>query len=180
MVYLAAFCIVLWRLIPWKGWRHVPYLLKNILAVLLFVTASLILLVSKNYFFWSILQKDPLLVKVNKLTSIKTQLPYSYYSLPFCKPDTIVDSAENLGEVLRGDRIENSPYTVCSITVHWFHGSLFNILGLLLTFSHVCFPVWNEGASDVSNRLQDFCQGERGKASQGKDWRWVPRQHVRQ
>ncbi|KAG0544824.1 hypothetical protein BDA96_02G309700 [Sorghum bicolor] len=53
---------------------------------------------------------DLLPVKVNKLTSIKTQLPYTYYSLPFCKPDTIIDSAENLGEVLRGDRIENSPY----------------------------------------------------------------------
>jgi Endomembrane protein 70 len=51
-------------------------------------------------------------VKVNKLTSIKTQLPYSYYSLPYCKPNVIVDSAENLGEVLRGDRIENSPYVV--------------------------------------------------------------------
>ncbi|KAM0942660.1 putative nonaspanin (TM9SF) [Dioscorea sansibarensis] len=55
-------------------------------------------------------KKDPLHVKVNKLTSTKTQLPYSYYSLPYCSPDTIVDSAENLGEVLRGDRIENSPY----------------------------------------------------------------------
>ncbi|XP_021746258.1 transmembrane 9 superfamily member 8 [Chenopodium quinoa] len=53
---------------------------------------------------------DQLMVKVNKLTSIKTQLPYSYYSLPYCRPHTIVDSAENLGEVLRGDRIENSPY----------------------------------------------------------------------
>lgn len=53
---------------------------------------------------------DPLYVKVNKLTSTKTQLPYSYYTLPFCRPKTIVDSAENLGEVLRGDRIENSPY----------------------------------------------------------------------
>lgn len=49
-------------------------------------------------------------VKVNKLTSTKTQLPYSYYSLPFCHPENIVDSRENLGEVLRGDRIENSPY----------------------------------------------------------------------
>ncbi|WOK98271.1 transmembrane 9 superfamily member 8 [Canna indica] len=55
-------------------------------------------------------KKDPLPVKVNKLTSIKTQLPYSYYSIPYCRPATIVDSAENLGEVLRGDRIENSPY----------------------------------------------------------------------
>ncbi|TYH35965.1 hypothetical protein ES332_D13G231600v1 [Gossypium tomentosum] len=54
---------------------------------------------------------DPLLVKVNKISSTKTQLPYSYYSLPYCQPDHIVDSAENLGEVLRGDRIENSPYT---------------------------------------------------------------------
>ncbi|GKU87209.1 hypothetical protein SLEP1_g1651 [Rubroshorea leprosula] len=53
---------------------------------------------------------DQLLVKVNKLTSTKTQLPYSYYSLPYCHPERIVDSAENLGEVLRGDRIENSPY----------------------------------------------------------------------
>ncbi|ONK78845.1 uncharacterized protein A4U43_C01F160 [Asparagus officinalis] len=55
-------------------------------------------------------KKDPLTVKVNKLTSTKTQLPYSYYSLPYCKPQTVIDSAENLGEVLRGDRIENSPY----------------------------------------------------------------------
>ncbi|XP_057433449.1 transmembrane 9 superfamily member 8-like [Lotus japonicus] len=53
---------------------------------------------------------DPLQVKVNKLTSIKTQLPYSYYSLPYCAPKKIQDSAENLGEVLRGDRIENSRY----------------------------------------------------------------------
>ncbi|KAI8023488.1 Transmembrane 9 superfamily member 9 [Camellia lanceoleosa] len=53
---------------------------------------------------------DPLKVKVNKLTSTKTQLPYSFYSLPYCKPEKIVDSAENLGEVLRGDRIENSPF----------------------------------------------------------------------
>ncbi|KAK8916415.1 hypothetical protein KSP39_PZI022239 [Platanthera zijinensis] len=55
-------------------------------------------------------KNDPLQVKVNKLSSTKTQLPYSYYSLPYCKPKAIVDSAENLGEVLRGDRIENSPY----------------------------------------------------------------------
>jgi len=47
-------------------------------------------------------------VKVNKLTSIKTQLPYTYYSLPFCKPATIVDSAENLGEVLRGKKFSIS------------------------------------------------------------------------
>ncbi|PKI62325.1 hypothetical protein CRG98_017326, partial [Punica granatum] len=54
---------------------------------------------------------DPLPVKVNKLSSTKTQLPYDYYYLKYCKPPKIVNSAENLGEVLRGDRIENSVFT---------------------------------------------------------------------
>uniref|UniRef100_A0A0E0CSL3 Transmembrane 9 superfamily member n=1 Tax=Oryza meridionalis TaxID=40149 RepID=A0A0E0CSL3_9ORYZ len=54
---------------------------------------------------------EPLSVKVNSLTSIDTEIPYSYYSLPFCTPpDGVKDSAENLGELLMGDRIENSPY----------------------------------------------------------------------
>jgi len=51
-------------------------------------------------------------VKVIKLDSVKTQLPYNYYSLPFCRPDVIEPSAENLGEWLSGDRIENSLYQV--------------------------------------------------------------------
>lgn len=53
-----------------------------------------------------------MLLKVNKLTSTRTQLPYEYFSLPYCQPRKIVSSAENLGEVLRGDRIETSPYEV--------------------------------------------------------------------
>ncbi|KAJ4957918.1 hypothetical protein NE237_025029 [Protea cynaroides] len=54
---------------------------------------------------------DQLSVKVNSLTSIETEMPFSYYSLPFCKPaEGVKDSAENLGELLMGDRIENSPY----------------------------------------------------------------------
>ncbi|XP_010244791.1 PREDICTED: transmembrane 9 superfamily member 11 [Nelumbo nucifera] len=54
---------------------------------------------------------DQLSVKVNSLTSIDTEMPFSYYSLPFCKPlEGVKDSAENLGELLMGDRIENSPY----------------------------------------------------------------------
>ena len=55
---------------------------------------------------------DVIGVKVAKLDSVKTQLPYDYYSLPFCRPPTIEESAENLGEVLSGDRIENSTYKV--------------------------------------------------------------------
>ena len=56
-------------------------------------------------------QRDDIVnVKVNKLSSVRTQLPFDYYSLPYCQPPRIEHSAENLGEVLRGDRIENSPY----------------------------------------------------------------------
>jgi len=51
-------------------------------------------------------------LKVNKLTSVKTQLPYRYYTLPFCKPTQIQESFENLGEILEGDLIENSPYEI--------------------------------------------------------------------
>jgi transmembrane 9 superfamily protein 2/4 len=40
---------------------------------------------------------DPIAVKVNKLSSTKTQLPYDYYSLPYCRPERIVNFAENLG-----------------------------------------------------------------------------------
>ena len=54
---------------------------------------------------------ESLSVMVNSLTSIETELPFSYYSLPFCKPaEGEKHSAENLGELLMGDRIENSPY----------------------------------------------------------------------
>jgi transmembrane 9 superfamily member 2/4 len=51
-------------------------------------------------------------VKVNKLSSTKTQLPYDHYFLDYCKPEKILNSGENLGEVLHGDRIENSVYAV--------------------------------------------------------------------
>ncbi len=43
---------------------------------------------------------------------MKNVLPYEFYSLPYCRPEKIEQSAENLGEVLRGDRIENSLYQI--------------------------------------------------------------------
>lgn len=49
-------------------------------------------------------------LKVNRIDSIKTQLPFDYYSLPFCQPEEIRYQAESLGEILRGDSIENSDY----------------------------------------------------------------------
>jgi transmembrane 9 superfamily member 2/4 len=51
-------------------------------------------------------------VKVNSLDSVHTQLPLDYYSLPFCRPEQIEPAAENFGEVLSGDLIETSPYSV--------------------------------------------------------------------
>lgn len=82
---------------------------------------------------------DPIEVKAVKMTSTRTQLPYDYYSLPLCTPKNgTVYKSENLGtrikipmyfnlipnsegnyfiyflsgEVLRGDRIVNTPYEV--------------------------------------------------------------------
>lgn len=48
------------------------------------------------------------------MTSSKTQLPYEYYNLPIhCKPTSgIKYKSENLGEILRGDRIVNTAYSV--------------------------------------------------------------------
>ncbi|KAF5745490.1 putative Endosomal P24A protein precursor [Tripterygium wilfordii] len=86
----------------------------RIFVVLLF---SLLLLSSVKAFYLpgvaprDVRRGDTLSVKVNKLSSTKTQLPYDYYYLNYCKPSKIVNSAENLGEVLRGDRIENSVYS---------------------------------------------------------------------
>uniref|UniRef100_A0A915EG53 Transmembrane 9 superfamily member n=1 Tax=Ditylenchus dipsaci TaxID=166011 RepID=A0A915EG53_9BILA len=53
-------------------------------------------------------------VKAIKLTSVKTVVPYEYYALPFCKPEggELHYKSENLGEVMRGDRIVNTPYEV--------------------------------------------------------------------
>lgn len=58
-------------------------------------------------------KKDPVEVKAVKMTSSQTQLPYEYYSLQFCRPrNGTIYKSENLGEVLRGDRIVNTPYEV--------------------------------------------------------------------
>lgn len=56
--------------------------------------------------------KDTVDLKVNKITSVHTQLPYKYYALPVCKPIKPKDKVENLGEILGGDRIEESLYEI--------------------------------------------------------------------
>ena len=47
------------------------------------------------------------------MVSSETELPYNYYSLPFCKPNEGVRksiNSVNPGTILMGSRIENSPY----------------------------------------------------------------------
>ena len=56
---------------------------------------------------------NDLRVKVNSLSSERTQLPYDFYSLPFCHPANhtkIKEYPENVGEIMLGDKIETSPY----------------------------------------------------------------------
>ncbi|VDN04009.1 unnamed protein product [Thelazia callipaeda] len=57
--------------------------------------------------------RDPIEVKGIKITSTKTVVPYEYYSLPFCRPQGEIQYiSENLGEVMRGDRIVNTPFSI--------------------------------------------------------------------
>lgn len=52
-------------------------------------------------------------VHVSTLTSFDTELPYEYYSMPFCKPKEGVHriaNTANPGTILEGIRIENSVY----------------------------------------------------------------------
>lgn len=56
---------------------------------------------------------QPLQVEVNSLVSSDTEMPYDYYSMPFCKPGEGVKKSSgsiNPGTILLGIRIENSPY----------------------------------------------------------------------
>mmetsp|Transcript_14613 Transcript_14613/g.12422 ORF Transcript_14613/g.12422 Transcript_14613/m.12422 type:complete len:86 (+) Transcript_14613:38-295(+) len=51
-------------------------------------------------------------VFANELDSVKTQLPFSYYKLKYCKDDKIqsVDEHETLGGVLLGEKSELTQY----------------------------------------------------------------------
>lgn len=56
-----------------------------------------------------------LAVETNSLVSSETEMPYDYYSMPFCKPPEGVRKSSgtiNPGTILLGIRIENSPYNL--------------------------------------------------------------------
>ena len=104
-------------------------------------------------------------LKVNKLTSSKTQLPYDYYALPFCKPDKIEYAAENLGEILTGNSIENSPYEIsflkeetCKLLCRRVSrvGSS-NCLGLFILWTSEVAYTLSEHCGDVM--MNNVCNG---------------------
>ncbi|KAL3753139.1 hypothetical protein ACJRO7_000525 [Eucalyptus globulus] len=54
---------------------------------------------------------DLIFAEVNSLNSIANWLPFSYYSVPYCKPmGGIRERVGNVGAGLMGDQIVNSPY----------------------------------------------------------------------
>eukprot|EP00798_Chlamydomonas_sp_ICE-L_P020229 gene20229-26982_t len=56
---------------------------------------------------------DQLQVNVNSLTSFETDMPFEYYTMPFCQPPEGVHGVANTanpGTLIEGLRIENSPY----------------------------------------------------------------------
>nr|CAH8872250.1 unnamed protein product [Trichobilharzia regenti] len=56
---------------------------------------------------------DTIEVRAVKLTSYVTQLPYEYYKVPFCRPKQLIEyPPENIGEILRGDRVVNTPFGI--------------------------------------------------------------------
>ena len=63
--------------------------------------------------------------EVNSLTSAETELPFDYYSLPFCGPSEGVKKSLNSinpGTILMGSRIQNSPYNYTMLVMFHLHG----------------------------------------------------------
>lgn len=84
------------------------------------------------------LERDPFVFQAVKLTSSRTQLPYEYYSLPFCKPKKVFYKGENLGECTAAYVISLKLFKFLSyISINIFVIFLFCFFGVFL---RVC--VW--------------------------------------
>ena len=58
------------------------------------------------------LEGDQIELNVNKIISTSVFTSYDYYSLPFCKPQTIDEEQENIGQIMSGDIIQGSLYNI--------------------------------------------------------------------
>mmetsp|Transcript_1088 Transcript_1088/g.3258 ORF Transcript_1088/g.3258 Transcript_1088/m.3258 type:complete len:662 (+) Transcript_1088:300-2285(+) len=91
--------------------RFSPLLLAAVLLALSAVPASSYYL--PGTFPQAYPKGSQLQAEVNSLVSFKTELPYDYYSMPFCKPSNGVKKSPknvNIGTMLTGQKIQNSPY----------------------------------------------------------------------
>lgn len=89
---------------------------------LVFIVTGLVALVSINrgsglvvpgFAPVTYIAEKPVPLKVNKITSHHTQIPFAYFSLEGVCPTDKVGDNENLGEVIMGDRLmEHSGYKV--------------------------------------------------------------------
>ncbi|PKU31327.1 transmembrane 9 superfamily member 4 [Limosa lapponica baueri] len=79
--------------------------------------------------FWFFGATLALTIMAVKLTSSRTQLPYEYYSLPFCRPTEITYKAENLGDVraFRKHKLSSCGYPQ-GLGVFYLHNHLSFIL----------------------------------------------------
>jgi len=102
---------------------------------------------------------DRVKLKTNSLTSTKTQLPYDYYSLPFCIPeaDKLIDYKENLGEILSGSRISSSLYSIKfleNVSCKVLGKNSFEELEM-----HIARPPWGRDANpDKSAAVPEECK----------------------
>lgn len=56
---------------------------------------------------------DEVVMNINAITSVHTQIPLDFYAMPFCKPMVGPMTAnQSLGESLTGNKIQNSPYSL--------------------------------------------------------------------
>ena len=83
-----------------------------------------------------------------KLTSSRTQLPYEYYSLPFCKPESVFYKGENLGKWTAVDMCGNwsgtflphfSPHLIGSISMLSWNAAVKQIQGFNIYILHFLF-----------------------------------------
>jgi len=56
--------------------------------------------------------EDKVALQANKVNSVRTQLPYEYNDLPFCKVKHSRAQTDNIGEVLAGDKMREAPYDI--------------------------------------------------------------------
>lgn len=90
----------------------------SVFVYILYIYILLLITRAQTFYLPGIAVKDyspneRIEVLANRLTSPTSALPYSYYSLPFCKPTVSLRSKSvNLGQLLVGERAFPTPYNI--------------------------------------------------------------------